>query len=184
MRWAYEDIATPAYGIDEYCGCTTARGDGYLDLTLKYSTAEIVATLDPVSNGDVVQLLITGDYADHDPFFGGDCVIIRGDLDHSIVRGDGTDGLVTDLTGASPNPFNPVTAIAYSLATQSHVRLEIFNILGQSVRVLVDEEKPAGRYEVIWDGVDETGAPVSSGIYLYRFQVGDYLQSRKMLLIK
>lgn len=181
LRWYYEDVATPAYEIDEYCGCTTAGPDGYLDLTLKFNTAEIIATLDPASNGDVVQLIITGDHTDGDPFFGGDCVIIRGDLDNSIAK---ADDLETSVGWANPNPFNPITAIAYSLATQSHVRLEVFNVLGQNVRVLVNEEKSPGRYEVIWDGTDEAGAPVSSGIYLYRFQVGDYLQTRKMLLIK
>jgi hypothetical protein len=181
LRWYYEDVATPAYEIDDYCGCTTNGPDGFLDLTLKFNAAEIIATLDPVSNGDVVQLIITGDYPDGDPFFGGDCVIIRGDLDNSIAK---ADDLETSIGWANPNPFNPITAIAYSLATQSYVRLEVFNILGQSVRILVNEEKSPGRYEAIWDGTDEMGSPVSSGIYLYRFQVGDYLQTRKMLLIK
>ena len=83
-----------------------------------------------------------------------------------------------------PNPFNPVTTIEYSVPSRTEVTIEIFNVLGQKVRILVNETKSAGTYRVEWNGLDEIGGPVSTGVYLYRFQAGDVVQTRKMLLIK
>jgi hypothetical protein len=83
-----------------------------------------------------------------------------------------------------PNPFNPVTTIQYSLPQRSHVVIDVFDILGRQVRRLVNETRSAGAYEVRWDGTDQGGVPVSTGVYLYRIQAGDFVQSRKMLLLK
>jgi hypothetical protein len=83
-----------------------------------------------------------------------------------------------------PNPFNPITSIIYSLPNPGHVRLEVFNILGQCVRVLNDKEMPAGRHTAVWDGTDDNGSDIASGIYFYRIQYGDFNKSRKMLLLK
>lgn len=83
-----------------------------------------------------------------------------------------------------PNPFNPATSIDYALPTRSQVTIEIFNLLGRKVRTLVDEVKPAGRHSVEWDGIDQNGAAAASGIYLYRIQAGDFVETKKMSLIK
>ncbi|MCX6830243.1 MAG: T9SS type A sorting domain-containing protein [candidate division Zixibacteria bacterium] len=83
-----------------------------------------------------------------------------------------------------PNPFNPATTIEYSLPQRSDVVIEIFDILGRKVRQLVNETKAAGVYQVTWNGTDQSGVPVSTGIYLYRIQAGEFVESRKMLLIK
>ena len=83
-----------------------------------------------------------------------------------------------------PNPFNPTTTLEYGVPNRSHVRIEVFNILGQSIRTLVDEEKSAGRYQSVWDGTDKSGHSVSSGVYLYRITAGEFVQSKKMLLLK
>jgi hypothetical protein len=83
-----------------------------------------------------------------------------------------------------PNLFNPATTIEYSLPKRGHVTIELFNLLGQKVRTLVDEPKTAGSYQVIWDGKDDNGSEVASGIYLCKLQVGDESQTKKMLLIK
>ena len=83
-----------------------------------------------------------------------------------------------------PNPFNPSTIIVYTVPTRSNVRLDLFNILGQNVRTLVDESKPAGEYKAVWDGRDNRGQPVSTGVYLYRLRVGETVLTRKMLLLK
>jgi hypothetical protein len=83
-----------------------------------------------------------------------------------------------------PNPFNPSTTIAYEIAAKSKVVLKIYNILGQEVRVLVNNHQIPGKYTVSWDGKDDRGKPVSSGMYIYRIQAGDKSQSRKMLLLK
>lgn len=83
-----------------------------------------------------------------------------------------------------PNPFNPSTAIGYQLPAFSEVELTVYNLLGQKVRTLVSQKQPAGYYSVRWDGRNERGAPVSSGIYIYKIEAGDYRQSRRMLLLK
>lgn len=83
-----------------------------------------------------------------------------------------------------PNPFNPSTTIAYTIPARTRVKIEIFNILGQSVTTLVDETKPTGNYQIIWNGIDRQRAAVPSGIYLYRLQAGKNVQTRKMILLR
>ncbi|MCB9089898.1 MAG: Ig-like domain-containing protein [Calditrichae bacterium] len=82
-----------------------------------------------------------------------------------------------------PNPFNPATLIQFQIAQASPVRLDIYNILGQKVRTLVNEPLPAGRYTAVWDGRSDAGSGVSAGIYFYRLQAGDYAKARKMVLM-
>ncbi|MCK4428149.1 MAG: T9SS type A sorting domain-containing protein, partial [candidate division Zixibacteria bacterium] len=83
-----------------------------------------------------------------------------------------------------PNPFNPACNIEYALPTDCQVTLSIYNILGQKVRVLVDEYQSTGNKSVTWDGKDDQGQEVTSGVYFYRIQAGDFVQSKKMVLIK
>ena len=78
-----------------------------------------------------------------------------------------------------PNPFNPSTTINFWLPASNHVRLEVFNLLGQSVQVLLDENRLAGHNSVVWEA-----STYSSGIYFYRLEVGDTTESRKMVLLK
>jgi hypothetical protein len=78
-----------------------------------------------------------------------------------------------------PNPFNPSTVIRYGLPVQSHVRLEVFNLLGERVQVLVDEEKEAGYHEAVFDATD-----LSSGMYIYRIRVDSFVATRRVLLIR
>ena len=78
-----------------------------------------------------------------------------------------------------PNPFNPLTTIAYQLAERGRVRLDIFNVLGERVATLVDRDQEAGTYQLYWDAHG-----FASGSYYYRLQVGDFVQSRKMLLVR
>ena len=83
-----------------------------------------------------------------------------------------------------PNPFNPETTIRYTLREKGPVRLVIYNIMGQTVRTLVDGVQPAGRYRVFWDGKNVSGRPVASGVYLYRLSAGAFSESKQMLLLK
>ena len=89
-----------------------------------------------------------------------------------------------ELSQNYPNPFNPVTTIEYSLPSRTDVTIEVFNVLGQKVRTLVNETKSAGSYRTEWNGIDDAGRPISTGVYLYRFSAGDLVQTKKMLLIK
>lgn len=83
-----------------------------------------------------------------------------------------------------PNPFNPSTIIKFDLPTTSNVKLEIFNLLGQRVRTLVNERINAGYNSVNWDGKNDFGKQVSSGIYIYKIQAENFIQSKKMVFLK
>lgn len=83
-----------------------------------------------------------------------------------------------------PNPFNPATAIEYSLERRGHVNLAIYNTLGQRVATLVDEEQGVGSHRAQWSGTDSNGEPVANGVYFYRLTLDGYALARKMLLIK
>jgi len=83
-----------------------------------------------------------------------------------------------------PNPFRGQTAIKYQLPSQSPVRLNIYNISGQLVRTLVNAKQLPGHYNIIWNGRDNSGRPVSAGVYFYRLNAGDASLTRKMVLLK
>lgn len=82
-----------------------------------------------------------------------------------------------------PNPFNPSTIIPYQLSAPAHVRLEVFNVLGQHIATLVDREQPAGRYTATWHGTDTAGRAVAAGLYLYRIRGTGPSETRRMVLI-
>jgi hypothetical protein len=83
-----------------------------------------------------------------------------------------------------PNPFNPDTEIRYDLPVEKHVTLTIYNLLGQKIKTLVNKTQSAGSYSVPWDGTDEQGNRLASGVYLYRLEAGAFVKVRKMLLAR
>ncbi|HEX9970427.1 MAG TPA: FlgD immunoglobulin-like domain containing protein, partial [bacterium] len=87
-----------------------------------------------------------------------------------------------DLGQNFPNPFNPETTIPYQLGRRSMVSLEIFNVLGQRIRTLVHGVQSTGQYAVTWDGSDDAGKSVATGIYVCRFQAGEFIATRKLIL--
>ncbi|KPL19499.1 MAG: hypothetical protein AMJ92_02515, partial [candidate division Zixibacteria bacterium SM23_81] len=96
-------------------------------------------------------------------------------------------GLVPDtyaLDQNYPNPFNPKTAIRFHIPQGGHVNLRIYNVTGQLVRELTDAHREAGSYQVSWDGQNDQGQLVPSGIYFCQMKTGDYTTTRKMALIK
>lgn len=92
--------------------------------------------------------------------------------------------MVTKLEGNYPNPFNPETAIRFATRESGPVRLTIYNLKGQLVKSLVNTNLPAGNHRVIWNGKDENGRSVSSGIYMYRMETPGYTKTLKMMLMK
>ncbi|UCG61687.1 MAG: T9SS type A sorting domain-containing protein [Candidatus Zixiibacteriota bacterium] len=110
-------------------------------------------------------------------------------IDPSFLRDEGaaeaiakgTDGLPAEFSLGQnyPNPFNPTTDISFSLPQATHVKLEVFNIMGQRVSTLVDRQMAAGTHTVTFDG-----GQVASGTYLYRLQAGDKVETKKMSLVK
>lgn len=97
-----------------------------------------------------------------------------------------------ELSQSYPNPFNPSTTISYQVPRRSEVQIEIYNTLGQKVRTLLNARKEPGTYQAIWDGRNDSGVQVGSGVYLYRMAAGDpstgsgqgFVQTRKMILLK
>ena len=83
-----------------------------------------------------------------------------------------------------PNPFNPTTTIEYEIPSTGKVTLEIYNIIGERVRTLVNDVQDAGVYQVVWDGRDESRNTVATGVYLYRVHAGNFSSVKKMLLMK
>jgi hypothetical protein len=83
-----------------------------------------------------------------------------------------------------PNPFNPQTSIRYALPQDAHVKLIVYNLLGQKVKTLVDEHQSAGHKTVWWDGKDESGGAVASGAYFYRIDADEFSKVKKMMLVK
>jgi CSLREA domain-containing protein len=83
-----------------------------------------------------------------------------------------------------PNPFNPTTTIRYTLPQQTNVTIAIYNVLGQEVTRLVDGVQPQGYHETSWNGRNGNGLSVSSGIYFYRMKAGDFVEIKKMILMK
>jgi len=97
---------------------------------------------------------------------------------------DNTIPLEFSLSQNYPNPFNPTTLIKYSLKQNSWVTIIIYNILGQEVKRLADRYENAGYSSIIWDGTDNYGSQVSSGIYFCRLTAGDYIDQKKMVVIR
>jgi hypothetical protein len=83
-----------------------------------------------------------------------------------------------------PNPFNPTTQIGYILSKDGFVQLDVYNIMGQHVRSLVNEYRQAGMYKIMWDGKDESGNIVQSGVYLYRLKTTNTVITKRMVFLK
>ena len=83
-----------------------------------------------------------------------------------------------------PNPFNPVTTLRYDLPETGLVKITIYDMLGRQVKTLINQRQNAGYKSVIWDATNDFGKPVSAGIYLYQIQAGEYMQTKKMVLLK
>jgi Peptidase family C25/Propeptide_C25/Peptidase family C25, C terminal ig-like domain len=83
-----------------------------------------------------------------------------------------------------PNPFNPSTTISFDIPVSSHIKLEVVNLLGRKVAGLIDRVGDAGHYQIEWNGQDDSGNQVASGVYFYRLTTDNYVETKKMMLVK
>jgi len=83
-----------------------------------------------------------------------------------------------------PNPFNPITTLRYDIPENSRVNITIYDMLGRQVKTLINQTQDAGYRSIIWDATNDYGKPVSAGLYLYQIQAGEYMQTKKMVLLK
>ena len=83
-----------------------------------------------------------------------------------------------------PNPFNPITSLRYDLPEQAQVTLTVYDLMGREVTQLVNTAQEVGYRSVQWDATDSFGKPVSAGVYLYQIRSGEFVETRKMVLLK
>jgi hypothetical protein len=137
-----------------------------------------------VNLNDVGDMIVTVTKSGYLPYQG----IITVTLTEDVNDDEDISGVVSfELSQNFPNPFNPVTSIQYTVSgshNDIHASLKIYNILGQQVRKLVDEPQKPGSYQVSWNGKDDRGNDVSSGIYFYTLTAGNYRNTRKMVYLK
>ncbi len=179
-----------AYPITDARFGFVSSKDGYCDgpskRLVKFQRADVVDIVE--EPGSV--LTIRGNYLASSPF--GAAAIEGTDEIRVIAKGGGkghakliADAVDTyELFPSYPNPFNAETQIIYQIPEPGALSLIIYNMAGQQVRMLVQGEHAAGRYQAVWDGRDERGAPASSGMYFYRFTSDGLLQTRRMILLK
>ena len=193
--WTPDPTAAPAifkiklvdFGAD---GAWGGGDDVEHEITLDETTTPALATEEWVSldipmsdftalttTGHLAQLIISGDpntvYVDN-VYFYNDVVSVNEDLITSNFA----------LGNNYPNPFNPTTSISFGLNEAGHVSLEVYNIKGEKVRTLVDENFEANTHTVIWNGTDDNAKPVSSGVYFYKMKAENYTLTKKMILMK
>ena len=140
-------------------------------------TAEVMVPHDLGKGKKVAKVSGVGDG------IGGDFDPLSGSPDVRFAL-DSNEPLSFQLDQNFPNPFNPETTIHYAVPEASDVRLIIYSLQGQEVRVLINVPQSAGRYNTRWDGRDASGRFVSTGIYLYRLEAGSNVALRKMVFVK
>ena len=170
-----EDVNTPPTN-GGYCPCSKAGPDGIADLTMKFTSREIAAAITPGEPGETRVLTLTGTMTSGEPFAIQDCITLVGPKKEEPQIIIASEPL---LNPVSPNPFNPIAQISYSVPEETHVRLVIYNIKGELIKILADEVVSSGEHIITWDSKDS-----SSGVYFCRFMAGEFSQTRKMILLK
>jgi predicted component of type VI protein secretion system len=182
------------------------QNDGRPDLALFFSTSEAMDIMTPQDGLDDEMMMGVGkgtndgpigvhfvsatgiDYLVADIFALGTTVDMPGiwvDQPPPILEEPRPDLMqTTGLRSIHPNPFNPQTTVAFSLANEGLVRIAIYDVRGTLVRRLVDEVKPAGEHSSVWNGIDDAGRPAPSGIYFVRMIAGSYTETRKIVMLK
>ena len=168
-------VSSEQRGIGQALICLTLRDRMvFLGESEPYGRLSCEVNLD-----DVGELSVVATKPNFIPYEGSITIVDEGDVDPGIES--------FQLFQNFPNPFNPATTIRFSVGsgqTTVHTRLRVYNILGQKIRTLVDEPRNAGSHKVIWDGKDDSGKDVASGVYLYRIEAGDFTEAKKLVLLK
>jgi len=100
------------------------------------------------------------------------------------IKGQNTIPIEFALGQNYPNPFNPDTRITFSLAHKAPTLFRIYDVVGREVRTLLDDILGEGSYSVLWDGLDNASSSAASGVYFYRLQSGNYVATKKMMLLR
>jgi len=163
------------------------RGKGKSRDVLEYSIppqsyARVIVNFTPTAVGEYSDILTI---TSNDPQLTQTTFDISAVVVQQQDANDDNNPAVTALIGNYPNPFNPTTSIKFSLANDSRVSIEIYNLKGQKVKTLVNDNFTTGTHSVTWNGDDNQGSKVTSGIYFYQLNSGGkYTSTKKMLLLK
>jgi hypothetical protein len=166
--------STPIAGATVTAGTYTAttNNGGAYTLVVPIGTYSVTASADGFITQTVDNVLVSPDLTTTVNF-----ILATVDNDDPAVP-----VTATALNGNYPNPFNPETTLSFSVKEAGAVRIEIYNLKGQLVRTLVNQELATGNYSAVFDGRDNAGKPVSSGVYYYRMTAPGYTSTRKMVL--
>jgi hypothetical protein len=184
-RYSLGSSGNCTYESQDYsdvCTDVSNRRDGVDDVELRFVLGDVLDAMGSVPLGEAIQATLTGNFTDGTCLLGFDCLIVVGPEAEEEDGGIAPPMLVPDevtLGTAVPNPFNPVTRISYSVPEDSYVQMSVYDIKGRLVERLVAGVLSAGSHTVEWQA-----RGVASGIYFYRLQVGDFSQTKKMILLK
>jgi hypothetical protein len=164
--------------VSNECTSSCAMKDGFKDVVLYFNEKDVVNAVGPVPAGQVNQVTLTGLKTGGIHIQGSDCLIIL-DGGDDVAREGGIAGTRYSLGPNVPNPFNPVTRFSYYVPKEAFVTLSVYDVAGRLLEQLVSGVKTPGDYEVSWDA-----KTLPTGIYFYRLEAGDFVQTRKMILLK
>ena len=137
-----------------------------------------MGAVDPPQVGDILRLRATGEFYDGTPFEVSDCITLIGD-DWDKPHYNDPPNPGAGMGFPSPNPFNPVTRISYTVPTTQHVRIAIYDVAGRMVEDLVNETKSQGEYVVEWDA-----GRLPSGVYFFQLRLAGGVQRRNLVVVR
>lgn len=185
---AFKAKSASAQYIDEFQVAVSTTGTDVADFTV-ISEGNVTAPVEAnefsydlsAYDGQNIRVAIHCVSNDKFLFYVDDFVVNGGSVDNNE---NSVNPVVTALGDNYPNPFNPETTISFNMKNAGQVSLNVYNIKGQKVKALVNEVKEAGTHTVVWNGKDNSGAQVASGVYFYRMTNGNYTSTKKMVLMK
>ena len=165
----------------KYCG-----NDGVIEIMNPHETLEIQYDIQNNEKWEIIPVIANGtEWSAAIPLSDQGQLTLDSEVNQWILRkSKSTIPNIFALYPAYPNPFNPVTTLRYDLPEQAQVTLTIYDLMGREVTQLVNTTQEPGFKSVQWDATDSFGKPVSAGVYLYQIQADEFVQTKKMVLLK
>jgi len=152
--------------------------DVYLDGTVVGTTTDVTWEFFDLVNGIFYDAGVVAVYDE------GDSDLVEVNFEYAGTSSDDIIVIATRLNNNYPNPFHPLTNISFSIMEAGNVTLEVYNLRGQLIKTLVKGARETGDYTSTWDGTDDTGKSVTSGVYFYKMKTSNYTATKKMILLK
>jgi hypothetical protein len=137
-----------------------------------------------IDAGEHMKWVLTSDEGKEYELNGSEEIVVNGDVTGFTLNKVQGVPLTYSVSQNYPNPFNPLTSISYEIPKESFVTISVYNLLGQKVADLVSNLHQAGYHNVMWNSMDMSGKPLSSGVYIYTIQADDFRAVKKMALLK